>query len=91
MPLNWTRPTVSGAPSFAEKDGALVGYVTETAFPDRRWIANVSRSERWQDEMYCYARDEAQAKRFVEAWLKYHAPDTRGWAFRTKMPLKGLG
>lgn len=91
MPVVWTTPTIPGAPSFAEIDGVIVGYVTETAFEDGRWSANVSRSERWQDELRCYARDEARAKRFVESWLTCHAPDTSCWAIRTKMKPKGLG
>jgi len=82
MPIHWTKPTVPGAPSFAEIDGALVGYVTETAFEDGRWLAQVLPRGNSEPGYYCYAGSEARARYFVESWLKYHAPDTTEWTQR---------
>lgn len=79
MPIHWTKPTIEGAPSFAEIDRVVVGYVTKTAFEDGRWMANVLPDGEAAPGYYCYAGTEARAKSFVENWLKYHAPNTTGW------------
>jgi hypothetical protein len=79
MPITWTRPAVQGAPTFAEIDRAIVGFVTTTAFPDGRWRAEVLPHGPGVEGLTGYAGTEARAKSFVEAWLKHHAPDTTGW------------
>jgi hypothetical protein len=82
-------PALEFAPSFAQIDGAIVGYVTQTAHADGRWLAQVLPNGPGTAGLHCYAGNEARAKRFVERWLKHHAPDTTTWVGRKPFPHEG--
>lgn len=91
MTVTWTIPSDPGMASFAHWDGALFGYVTETAFADRRWrVAIFPHGTNDKKSFGAYVRTEAQAKKYVERWAKINHARIAPPKGRQVMPHEGL-
>ena len=82
LAIEWKKPSCEGAAWFAEVEGVNVAYVSQTAFPDRRWLSVVTpRADR---ELRAYAANQAQAMYFAERYLSYNMPDLKALAAARK-------
>jgi hypothetical protein len=91
MPVYWKPPSVEGAAQFAYWDGAVFGFVTQTAHRDGRWrISIFPHGQNDEASVGAYVRSEAQAKKFVERWAQHNHARIAAPADRQVMPHEGL-
>lgn len=91
MPVIWKPPNIPGAPHFAYWEGAVFGYVTQTAHRDGRWLMKVFPSGKDDGTgPRAYVRTEAQAKKFVERWAEVNHRRIEPAKGRQVMPHEGL-
>ena len=91
MPVHWKPPSVEGAAQFAYWDGALFGYVTETAWPTNPWRIAIFPHGRDDEQTFgTRVATEAQAKKFVERWAEHNRQRIAPPRGRQVMPHEGL-
>lgn len=89
--VTWKPPSIPGAAQFALWDGALFGYVTQTAYRDDRWRISIFPSGVDDGKgVGCYVRNGAQAKKFVERWAQHNHASIAPPKGRQIMPHEGI-
>ena len=77
--------------SFAQWDGALFGYVTETAFADGRWrVCIFPHGTDDKQSFGAYVRTKAQGKKYVERWARINHARILPAQGRLVMPREGV-
>lgn len=91
MALTWIIPSDPGMGHFAQWDGALFGYVTETAFADRRWrVCIFPHGTDDKRSFGAYVRTKAQGMKYVERWAKHNHARIAPLPGRQVMPHEGV-
>ncbi|KTF39570.1 hypothetical protein [Xanthomonas translucens] len=71
-------PTDQWGKDWLKCSGKILAGVSQTVFPDGRWIANVNRhAETTAKRPYAYFRSRTAAMRSVERWACAHAARLR--------------
>ena len=90
MPVYWKPPSVPGAAQFAYWDGAVFGYVTQTAGIVDPWrIAIFPHGTDDEHTFGARVATEALARKFVERWAEHNHQRIAPAKGRHRMPHEG--
>ena len=90
MPVLWKQPSDGVNTYFAHWDGAMFGYVTETAWPVKPWrIAIFPHGTDDAETFGTRVATEAMAKKYVERWAEHNHHRIDPAEGRHRMPHEG--